>query len=338
MLTACSGDPQLVPVVAQEVAGARSPGPVPATASARVGPDDVEVFTNGAVATAALVAAVSGAHRSIDAEIYEFDRPDLVAAMLAALRRGVAVRLIADPTVDITVGTAHRLAAAGAVVDFFPDKPQQIDHVKLLLVDGERAFFGGFNWGSRSYANQDYEVRLQGPAVPRLERLFSTDLGRAGTRAPSPPDTPADPSEPRLLTSFPVDQIGQAVVTALRGARHSIEVEMFVMTDVATIAALVDAPRRGLDVQVLFDPGQDLNQAAMVKLRAAGVRCRFYRSHGEKLHAKVAVIDGDLLILGSANWTASGFRHNHELDTVLVQPRLAAAVRARMDADWRAAA
>jgi cardiolipin synthase A/B len=331
-LTACSLQPEAPSSTPSRALS------VPATASARLGPDDVEVFTDGGMATAALVDAVTSARASIDAEIYEFDRPDLVDAMVAAIGRGVRVRLVADPTVAVTVKTAHRLEGAGATMVFFPDDPRQIDHVKLLLVDGRRAFFGGYNWGARSYLNRDYEVALAGPGVDRLEALFATDLGRAGRPAPPLRAGPPAVDEPLLLTSYPDDEVGREVVAAIRGARRSIEIEMFVMTDAPTLSALEDAARRGLAVQVLFDPGQDLNQVAMVRLRAAGIRCRFFRSAGEKLHAKVAVVDRDQLILGSANWTASGFRHNHELDIVLVNDVLAATVRARMDADWLTAA
>ena len=68
-------------------AGALAPPPL--TAAAQLGPDSVTVFTDGGAATAALVAAVASARRSIDAEIYEFDRRELVDAMVAAARRGV---------------------------------------------------------------------------------------------------------------------------------------------------------------------------------------------------------------------------------------------------------
>ena len=329
LLTACGG-----PVQAANAAG----GPVAVMASVRLGRDDVQVFTDGGAATDALIAAVNGAQHTVDAEIYEFDRAELVQAFLAAISRGVRVRMIGDPTVPVTVTTGHRLVAAGALVAMFPVVTAQIDHVKLLLVDGTVAYFGGVNWGAVSYRNRDYELRLSGPGVQHLEHVFTLDLQRSGKVVSPVADASAIGNEPRLVTSFPDDEIGQAVVAALRGARRSIELEMFVMTDVDTIRALQDAARRGLHVQVLFDPGQDLNQAAMVQLRAVGVFCRFYRTSGELLHAKTAVIDGEELVIGSANWTASGFRHNHELDAVLHSRPLAAAVAARMDADWKAAA
>ncbi|GAC1335299.1 MAG: hypothetical protein NVSMB17_18020 [Candidatus Dormibacteria bacterium] len=311
---------------------------MPAIADARLGRDGVRVYTEGSAATTALVAAVAGSRRSVDAEIYEFDRRELVEGLLDARRRGVPVRMVGDPTVPVTVRTGRRLAAAGAAVGFFPVGPRQIDHVKLLIVDDRVAFFGGVNWGARSYRNHDFELRVEGPVVTRLRRIFAADLVRSGIPAAPVTALAAEPGEAAVLTSFPGDDIGRAVVAALKGARRSIKLESFVLTDKATLVALEDAARRGVHVQALFDTGQDLNQAAVARLRPAGVQCRFYRSSGEKLHAKTAVLDGDLLVLGSANWTASGFRHNHELDAVLRNRALAAAVEARMERDWAAAA
>src|SRR5207248_3683127 len=64
-------------------------------------------------------------------EMYEFGRPDLAAALLAARARGAEVRAVLDPTVPETVATGRRLSAAGLPVRFYPvdDRAQQIDHV-----------------------------------------------------------------------------------------------------------------------------------------------------------------------------------------------------------------
>ena len=45
--------------------------------------------------------------------------------------------------------------------------------MKLLLVDGRVAYFGGVNWGPVSYLNRDYELRLEGPGVQHLEHVFA---------------------------------------------------------------------------------------------------------------------------------------------------------------------
>jgi phosphatidylserine/phosphatidylglycerophosphate/cardiolipin synthase-like enzyme len=62
----------------------------------------------------------------------------------------------------------------------------------------------------------------------------------------------------------------------------------------------------------------------------------YYHSHGELLHAKAMVVDGERLIVGSANWSRSGFTRNHELDAEFSSPSLAQTALAAMEADWRA--
>ena len=109
---------------------------------------------------------------------------------------------------------------------------------------------------------------------------------------------------------------------------------MFVLTDSPVIDALGARARAGVRVRVLLDPAQPLNRAAMVRLRAAGAEARFYRTRGEKLHAKAMVVDDRTLLVGSANWSRSGFTRNHELDALVLSPPLAALARARMEADW----
>jgi phosphatidylserine/phosphatidylglycerophosphate/cardiolipin synthase-like enzyme len=312
-----------------------SPGPAVPPGQVSIGSNHVELLADGAVALHRLRIELSRAKASIEAEIYEFDREELAGAIMSALARGVRVTLIEDPTVNVNARTADRLRRSGADVRIFPDQPRQIDHVKLLIVDGATAVFGGMNWGSGSWRNRDFDLAVAGPVVSHLEAIFAADLVRSGGRS-TVGASAADPDDFRLLTTYPEAQVRPIVLDAIEQARHAIFIEMFVMTDSQAISALTDAARRGVRVFVLFDPNQDLNQLAAPRLRQAGVHTRFYRSSGEKLHAKAMEVDGHLLIVGSANWTSSGFLHNHELDAVARSPILASQALERMERDWRA--
>ncbi|MFY9614787.1 MAG: phosphatidylserine/phosphatidylglycerophosphate/cardiolipin synthase family protein [Candidatus Dormiibacterota bacterium] len=309
-----------------------------AAGSVTLGSSSLELLTDGQVAVDRLLAAVTGARQSLEAEIYEFDRRDLADAMVAAVRRGVALTLIADPTVEVNAATLARLRAAGAVVRLFPDGAMQIDHVKLLLADHAVAIFGGMNWGQGSYLNHDFDVVLGGPAVAHVEAIFDADMVRTGAATMSSSIAPGDPDELRIVTSYPENQVRPAVLAAVAAARRAVFIQMYVLTDVEVMSALSAAARRGVGVWILFDPNQELNQAAASRLRQAGVMARFYRTRGEKLHAKAMVVDGRTLLVGSANWTSSGFTRNHELDVVIRSPGLAAQALTRMEADWQASA
>jgi phosphatidylserine/phosphatidylglycerophosphate/cardiolipin synthase-like enzyme len=308
-----------------------------AEASARFGANRVELLTDGATAASRMRELMLGARWSIEAEIYEFNRTDLADALVAAVRRGVKVTLVEDPTVDLNAATAARLRQAGAEVLDFPVQKRQIDHVKLLVVDRTAAVFGGMNWGSGSWRNRDFDLAVSGPSVAHLAGIFAADVIRSGGRAAIPAAAP-EPVGFRLVATYPEAPIRPMVLAAIAGACADVFIEMYVMTDMEVIEALSEAARRGVAVFVLFDPNQDLNQLAAVRLRETGVHVRFYRTQGEKLHAKAMEVDRRRLIMGSANWTSSGFLHNHELDAAVESPALAGGALARMEADWKASA
>lgn len=306
----------------------------------RVGADTVELLTDGTVAAGRLLQAIEGARSAVDAEIYEFDRPDLLAALTAARARGVRVRLIYDPTVAVDAATVGVLRQAGAEVVAFPVGRMQIDHVKLLVVDSRLAFFGGMNWGRHSYLNHDFELAIQGPAVARLEDLYVADLVRSGLAGQPGLESPQGPEAPlRIVATYPSADVRPEVLRAIARTRQFAFVEMFAMTDPGVIAALGDAARRGVSVYVLLDPSQHPNRRSAMLLRRAGIHCLFYTgaAAGLKLHAKAGVFDGTTLVVGSANWSRSGFGRNHELDAVVVDPGIAGAALTRMEADWRQA-
>lgn len=92
---------------------------------------------------AAVLHALPGhATRSLDIECYSFTDPDLVASILDAARRGVAVRVLADRS-QSTGAAGH--AALQALVDarlpnvtvrIAESERGAIDHLKMLIVDG----------------------------------------------------------------------------------------------------------------------------------------------------------------------------------------------------------
>jgi phosphatidylserine/phosphatidylglycerophosphate/cardiolipin synthase-like enzyme len=301
---------------------AQAAGPAPAAPGLH---RDAEIF-------AAVDGLLAGARRRVWVEMYEFDRPDLAGRLVAAARRGIDVRVITDPTVDVSRATAAWLLEQGLRVRFYPvdESVYQIDHVKLLLVDG-RALVGGMNWGSTSARNHDYalDVRSTG-AVDRLAHIFEQDWSLAGgVPAPIAPD-----ADGPIYQTAPGAEIRSRLLQLIGSARREADVEVFVLSDPDVIAALGQARRRGVDVRILLDPNQDSNAPTCRLLRQAGVPLAWYPVRpGQKLHAKIGLFDG-VLLLGSANWSVSGLSHNHELDVETSDPRQTAAFRAWFDADW----
>ena len=239
--------------------------------------------------------------------------------------------MITDPTVVPSRRSAATLDSLGVPERVYPvdDGRHQIDHVKLLVVDGEAAV-GGMNWGHHSDRNHDYVLETRVTLdVDRLVRIFDQDWSLAGGH-PSP--LAAIASE--VAQTAPGAEIRSMLEAALIHATRRALAEVYTLTDPEVIAELVEAHRRGAVVRVLLDPNQAYNLHGYAVLRAGGVEVRWYPiPRGALLHAKIGLFDGEL-VLGSANWTLSGLGVNHELDIETGDPVAVATYAAGFAADW----
>lgn len=273
---------------------------------------------------------VTARHRVL-VEMYELGRTDLVHELGAARARGLDVRVITDPTVGVSRASAARLSAQGVPTRAYPvdDSRHQIDHVKLLIADGEAAV-GGMNWGVHSSRNHDYvlETRIA-TELARLTAIFAQDWALAGGHP-----EPLLAAVGLVAQTAPGDEIRRMLESALGQAAHRALAEIYTLTDATVIAELVIAHHRGADVRVVLDPNQPYNLRAATMLSLGGVGVRWYPvPTGALLHAKIGLFDG-VLLLGSANWTLSGLGVNHELDIETQDPQAAAAYGSRFELDW----
>ncbi len=301
-----------------------------AQAAGQVAGTEVRLWQDAAIFT--LVSRMIGsARRRVLVEMYELGRSELVQGLGAAAERGVEVRVITDPTVSASRRAARQLDQLRVPERAYPvdDRRHQIDHVKLLIADGEAAV-GGMNWGRHSDRNHDYVLETRIAAeLDRVVRIFDQDWAFAGG-APAPLPVVSAP----VAQTTPGAEIRTMLERALRRAMHRVLAEIYTLTDAAVIAEMVIAHRRGAIVRVILDPNQVYNLHANAVLRAGGVEVRWYPvPKGVLLHAKVGLFDAEL-VLGSANWTLSGLGVNHELD---IETDDAAAVQTyltRFESDW----
>lgn len=329
-LTACSVPPAVAPVPnAAQVA--QAPGVGGALSTSGSGrPEPVTLWQDADIFE--LVAKlIESARTRVMVEMYELGRRDLVSAIGAAHARGVAVQVITDPTVNASRRSAVLLDQLQVPERVYPvdDVRHQIDHVKLLIADGE-AVVGGMNWGAHSSLNHDYVLETQVQAeIARLARIFVQDWDLAGGHP-----TPLAQAQSEIAQTAPGEEIRSMLQGALGRARVRVLAEVYTLTDPEVIAGLAAAHRRGALVRVLLDPNQPYNRHAYDVLSSGGVAVRWYPvPKGALLHAKIGLFDGEL-VLGSANWTLSGLGVNHELDIETQDPHAVTAYGSRFDSDW----
>lgn len=342
----------------------------------------VDVLDGGGAAFAAIFRAIEGARDHIHLEYYTLEDvrlpgtagPSLFELLAAKLREDVAVTLIHDGfgSAATPAEAFAALRAAGArTLEFNPINPLEArtgwapndrDHRKIMVVDGRIGATGGVNL-SRVYENpcqaeaapadpegacwRDVALRIEGPAVASLQRLFLETWAKQGGDPLPPRDwfprlEPRGPARIRILGSAPGEKLPRyyiTLMTAIEASRRSLWLctGYFVPTWQQR-RMLRAAARRGVQVRLLLPsvsdapPALAAQHAAYDDMLEAGIEIR--EVQGAILHAKLAVADGVWSAIGSSNLDRRSVAWNNEADAVVLGPDTAGLLEALLARDW----
>jgi phosphatidylserine/phosphatidylglycerophosphate/cardiolipin synthase-like enzyme len=117
----------------------------------------------------------------------------------------------------------------------------------------------------------------------------------------------------------PGENLEKLDVQLIDTAGETIDMAAYVLTDVAVIEALTLAAERGVRVRIYRQaeeyPAYGDVAAALTALKAAGVEMRFKTASAPLMHLKAYCIDGQVLRIGAANFSASGLkRQDNDLE------------------------
>jgi cardiolipin synthase len=318
----------------------------------------VDFYTEGQPAYEAKLAAIEAAQHHIHLE-YFIVQPDASGqrfrdALVRKARAGVEVRLIYDAigSRKLTPEFLQQLRDAGAqVYAFMPlnllRRRLQVnlrDHRKILIVDGHVAFTGGLNIGDeylglspRHGFWRDTHVRIEGPAVLDLQRVFCENWDFAADQALAGPayfPTPisAGPHPVQVVESGPdreLKAIREVYFAAIWRARRSVWIATpYFVPDAGLRDALILAGYLGLDVRLLgqFHPDKWIPYFAgrwyWADMLDAGVKV--YQYTRGMMHAKVVIVDGSWASVGTANLDNRSLHLNFEVNCLFDTPALAA--------------
>ncbi len=322
------------------------PRPVP------IGDGTVTTYTFGQDLYDDMLAAIAGAQRRILFETYIWKGDEVgeqfKRALADAAGRGVEVYAIYDSFANAVVdprfkrfGPRMRVLAYPVYTAgwrFFDLRRYGRDHRKIMVVDDEVGFVGGYNVGT-AYATEwrDTHVRITGPGVWDLGRAFADFWNlhrrpRHGTR-PLLLEATAD-WEPRIrvhrnvprLWMFPIR--GMYLEAINRASTRIWMTHAYFIPDDDFVDALVAAARRGVDVRLLVPRTSNhvvadwLSRGYYGELLAAGVR--IFRYGGAMVHAKTATIDGRWSTVGTANIDRLSMTGNYEVNVEFIDAGLAA--------------
>jgi cardiolipin synthase len=296
-----------------------------------------------------MLEAIRGAEREILFESYIWKEDELGQAFKEALeakaRAGVAVFVSYDTLGNLVVprsffrfdSAVHVLAyrAWSRPRDVFLPTRWGRNHRKILVVDRQTAFVGGYNIGA-TYRDlwRDTHLRIIGPGARDLAFVFA-DFWNARSDPSQPAIAPPKrPWAPRLRVHrndrqrmmFPIRSV---YVEAIEHAQQRIELtSAYFVPDRSLLAALQRAARRGVDVRVLVPLESNhivadwLSRTMYEGVLGSGIR--IFRYAGAMIHAKTCTIDGVWSTVGTANMDRLSLAGNHEVNVEIFDEEFAA--------------
>ncbi|KAF9438524.1 hypothetical protein BGZ76_007198 [Entomortierella beljakovae] len=134
---------------------------------------------------------------------------------------------------------------------------------------------------------------------------------------------------------FPSEQSFQNLVKTLDGAKKSLDICVYTITDDQLANAIIRAHKRGVNVRIVSDSekagdlGSDVNRLC----NENGVPTRNDKSTSY-MHHKFAVVDDSLVINGSYNWTKGARFDNRENLTLTNAPKAVQGFKAEFEKLW----
>ncbi|WP_310963726.1 phospholipase D-like domain-containing protein [Nocardioides terrisoli] len=331
-----------------------------------VGTGTVTTYTFGQDLYEDMLAAIEGASKQVLLETYIWKGDEIgerfKRAVSDAAARGVDVHVIYDSFANLVVSPRFKRFPAGVKVlaypvyaagwRFFDLRRYGRDHRKILVVDDEVAFAGGYNIGS-PYATEwrDTHCRITGPAVLDVKRAFADFWNLNRTKRFQMPRRRVQPLltqttttwEPQIrvhrnvprLWMFPIRTM---YIEAINKAERNVWLtHAYFIPDENFIEALTSAAARGVDVRIVLPAKSNhivadwISRGYFTVMLEAGIR--IFRFHDAMVHAKTATIDGSWSTIGTANVDRLSMTGNYEINIEVIDNGLAAEMEKIFETD-----
>ena len=141
----------------------------------------------------------------------------------------------------------------------------------------------------------------------------------------------------RSLIVLP-DESAKPFLDAINAARKSLQIKMFVFSDLDLLKAVLAAHHRGVKVRVMLNAarrsGEDDNEKVRKALEHAGIDVRDSNPEFGITHEKSMVVDEELAFVKSLNWATKNLTETRDYAIATTHPHGVREIIACFEADW----
>lgn len=280
-----------------------------------------------------LIGHINDAQHTIHIASFEFDLPEVADALIAARKRGVEVRWITDDEhgaeadEDTELELFDKLRKAG--IEVKDDGRGALMHNKFWIFDRKMAWTGSTNITvNGNFRNNNNVLVINSLGVAEIfEREFAEMW--AGQFGPTSPSTVDDQQvtidgTPIQILFAAEDEVASHLVPLIQSAQKNIRFMAFSFTHDELGAAVLERAEAGVDVKGIFETrGSETEFSELPTMYCAGLSVRQDGNPGI-LHHKVFVIDDEILITGSYNFSENADDSNDENVVIITSRDIAA--------------
>jgi len=274
-----------------------------------------------------LVNAIDQARLSIDVAAYSISLNSVRFALINAHKRGVQVRMVMEST-NMDRSDPQALIEAG--IPIVGDNMDGLMHNKFMVIDKSEVWLGSMNFtDSGTYDDNNNMMRIHSTKIAEdysvefkemfEDHKFGPDVVR---QTPNPTVTIDDT---RIDIYFsPDDGVINALVNLLNSAKESIHFLTFSFTSNELGDIIREKDEAGLTVAGVMDEEQiSSNQGTEYDpFKQAGIDVRIDGNAGQ-MHHKVFILDEEIVVLGSYNFSQNAEVRNDENLIIVYNPIIA---------------
>jgi phosphatidylserine/phosphatidylglycerophosphate/cardiolipin synthase-like enzyme len=276
----------------------------------------------------ALAATIDQARISVDMAIYDFNLWSLRDALIDAHRRGVVVRVVTDSD-NMDELEVQELKDAG--IEVLGDRREGLMHDKFVIIDRSEVWTGSMNFTTGGgYLDNNNLIRLRSSKVAEdyrfeFEQMFLDDhFGASKTQGTPNPSITVNDSLIEVYFS-PQDGTLEHILEVVKGAHESIYFLAYSFTSDELAEALIEQAKSGVSVRGIFDKDQYNSNSGTEfdNLRNAGIDVNL-DGNPRLMHHKVIIIDQQIVITGSYNFSNNAEHNNDENSLIIHNQQIAA--------------
>jgi len=291
-----------------------------------------------------LIALIDGAQNTIHIASFEFNLTPVAEALIAAHNRGVEVQWVTDDEngidADEEEGHGQFAMMEDAGIEIVDDGRGALMHNKFWIFDGYTVWTGSTNITKNgNFRNNNNVIVVKSARVAEMyEREFAEMFvdGEFGPRSPSTVElqsTTVNGTPIRVLFAAE-DEVISKLVPLVLDAKKSIRFMAYSFTHEDLGAAVLDRANAGVDVRGIFETrGSETEYSELPKMFCAGLPVRQDGNPGT-FHHKVFIIDDDVLVTGSLNFSNNADDSNDENVIIIQNAEIAAQYLQEFERRW----